>query len=76
MVVVVAQRLTQRSRGCHARGSRGEPLLHEVAKFILDITDIGEGKHREEIWVYNQHKSEIANPSIETVAINGDAFSL
>ena len=33
----------------------------KLFNFILDLTDIGEGKHREEIWTYN--KSEIANPS-------------
>ena len=34
-----------------------------LSKFILDITDIGEGKYREETWTYNQYDSEIANPS-------------
>ena len=32
-----------------------------LSKFIFDITDIGEGKHRKETWAYNQYKSEIGN---------------
>ena len=41
-----------------------------LSKFILDITDIGVGKHREETWVYNEYKPEIANPSWASLAIN------
>ena len=26
-----------------------------LSKFILDITDIGEGKHHKETWTYNQY---------------------
>ena len=47
-----------------------------LSKFILDITDIGEGIHREETWTYNQNESEIANPSWASVVINAHAFSI
>ena len=43
-------------------------------KFILDITDIGEGKHRKETWTYNQYRSEIADPSWASVMINAYAL--
>ena len=33
-----------------------------LSKFILEITDIGDRKHREETWTCNEYKSEIANP--------------
>ena len=46
-----------------------------LSKFTLDITDIGEGKNREETWAY-QYKSEIANPSWARVVINAHAFSV
>ena len=36
-----------------------------LSKFILDITDISEGKHRKENWTYNQNKPEIANPLLQ-----------
>ena len=44
--------------------------------FILDITDIGAGKHREETWSNNQYNSEIANQFSAYVVINGHAFSV
>ena len=44
-----------------------------LSKFILDLSDIGEGKHRQETW---QYKFEIANPSWESVAITAHAVSV
>ena len=32
-----------------------------LSKFILDIIDVGKGKHREETWI-NKYKTAIANP--------------
>ena len=34
-----------------------------ISKFILNITDIGEGKHHGETWKYNQYESEVTNLS-------------
>ena len=50
-------------------------ISYALSKFILDITDIGEGKHRRETWTYNEYKFEIANLPLVSVVINARAFS-
>ena len=49
-------------------------LQCSLSKFMLDITDIGGGKHRE-TWTYKEYKSEIANPPCDIIVISARAFS-
>ena len=60
MCVVMAQRLIKASPLMHeVVGSNPGKYQcdffnsYVLSKFVLDITYIGEGKHREETWTYN-----------------------
>ena len=51
-------------------------MCYVLSKFILDITEIGEGKPHEETWSYNQYKAVMANPTLASEVINAHALSV
>ena len=71
------QHLASRAHSCEFKSGQVQCVffnLYALSKFILDVTDIGEGKPSEKTWAYNQCKSEIANPSCASVVINAYAY--